>query len=99
MKYPRIWENKKSKDTLRVMPWWETVKDGEFEEADELGNMMAQCAGRPVKFGTIVQIGFLLENQYGMWFGVGPKAAKEFNDLGEAKKNFRPKVKRKTKKK
>lgn len=85
MKYPRIWQNKKSKAKVRVMPWWETIKDGKIDEADELGNMISEIAGKPCKFGVIVQIGFLLENKHGIWFGVGPKAQKEFKDLGEEK--------------
>lgn len=83
MKYPRKWKNKISGQVLRVMPWWEAVKDGEIEETDELGNMIATAAGGPCKFGTIVQIGYLLENEHGVWIGVGPKAAEQFEDLGE----------------
>ncbi len=83
MKYPRTWENKKSKQKVRVMPWWETVKEGKTEEVDELGHMIAEQAGRPCKFGILVQVGFLIENEEGVWFGVGPKVEKHFNDLGE----------------
>lgn len=67
------------------MPWWETVKDGEIEEVDELGQLMTEVAGRPAKFGTIVQIGYLLENFDGVWIGVGLMAKKQFKDKGEWK--------------
>jgi hypothetical protein len=85
MKYPRRWKNKESGKELRVMPWWEQVKNGEAVETDELGQMLTEVAGQPCKMGVIVQVGYLLENEHGVWFGVGPSAAKSFEDLGEAK--------------
>ncbi len=84
--YPRRWLNTTSKKEIRVMPWWETVKDGEIEKVDEMGQMISESiGGRPCKFGILVQIGYLLENEFGVWFGVGPKAATAFKDLGEWK--------------
>ena len=87
MKYPRLWKNKTNGKKVRVMPWWETVKeDGkETEEVDELGQFVSEVAGRPCKFGVLVQVGFLLENEHGLWFGVGPTGEKQFEDLGEWK--------------
>lgn len=81
-KYPRKWKNTTSGAELRVMPWWETIKDGEVEEVDELGLMFTEEAGRLCKFGVLVQVGFLIENDHGVWFGVGPQAAEAFEDLG-----------------
>lgn len=86
MRYPRKWKHKKNGKVMRVMPWWETVKDGEIEEAGELGNLLMEVAGRPCKMGVLVQVGYLLENEHGVWIGVGPMAAKEFKDMGEWKK-------------
>lgn len=87
IKYPRIWQHKKNKGKMRVMPWWETVKDGEFEEVDELGHAISVVAeGRTCKFGVLVQIGYLIENEHGIWFGVGPDVAKEFKDMGPEKR-------------
>lgn len=68
------------------MPWWETVRDGEVEEVDEFGHMIAETAGRPAKFGVLVQIGFLIENDAGVWFGLGPDAQKHFEDVTEENK-------------
>lgn len=82
--YPRLWRNKTSGQELRVMPWWETIQNGEIERVDEMGKLVTEVAGRPCKFGIITQIGYLLENEHGVWFGVGPKAADSFEDLGEA---------------
>jgi hypothetical protein len=86
VKYPRVWRNKKSGQTLRVMPWWETIKDGEVEEVDPLGHMIREEFGRPAKFGVLVQIGYLLENESGCWFGVNRSVVEGFEDLGEWKK-------------
>lgn len=84
IQYPRVWVHKDDpKKQFRVMPWWETVKDGEVETVDELGHMVGASVGRVCKVGVLVQVGYLLENEHGIWFGVGPKAAKSFNDQGE----------------
>lgn len=97
MKYPRIWENKRSGDRLRVMPWWETItEDGKVEEVDDLGHMIASVAGRPCKFGVLVQVGYLLENVHGIWLGLRPKAVDEFIDLGEPSDKIKPRKKRKS---
>jgi hypothetical protein len=83
VKYPRIWRNKESGSSVRVMPWWETVKDGEIEEVNELGEMITEVSGRPAKFGVLVQIGYLIENDHGIWLGVNRSAAEAFDDMGE----------------
>lgn len=81
--YPRLWVHKKDpKRKMRVMPWWETVDDGKPAKVDELGQMVTDCMGRPCKFGIIVQVGYLLENEHGVWFGMGPRVAEEFHDKG-----------------
>ena len=84
--YPRKWKNKKSKKCVRVMPWWEVVKDGEIEKVDALGNLLSEQAGIACKFGVLTQIGYLIENEHGFWFGMGPKAREAFKDMGEWKK-------------
>ena len=86
MRYPRLWENKINLAKFKVMPWWEAVKNGEIEEVNELGEMISEVAeGRVCKFGVITQIGYLIENDHGIWFGLGLKAHEAFNDLGEWK--------------
>lgn len=94
MNYPRLWKNKTNGKKVRVMPWWETVKDGEVEQSDDMGQMLSVIAGRKCKFGILSQVGYLIENEYGIWIGLGPKAADQFEDLGEWKK---PKKKKKKK--
>lgn len=83
--YPRRWKNKTSGQVVRVMPWWEAIQDGKIEQVNELGEMLSEVGGRPAKFGTIVQIGYLIENEHGIWFGLGPQAKDQFEDLGEIK--------------
>lgn len=72
----RIWEHKETKKRVRVLPWWECLDPLADEKLADL------CEGRMFKIGALVQIGWLLENEHGMWLGVGPKAAESFNDLG-----------------
>jgi predicted NAD/FAD-binding protein len=83
VEYPRLWVHKENKKRMRVMPWWETVKEGEVEQVDELGHLIAEVAGRTCKFGVLVQVGFLLENEHGVWIGVGPGAVEHFDDEGK----------------
>lgn len=84
MKYPRKWKNKTSGAEVRVMPWWETITDdGGMVEVDEMGKMISESLGKPCRFGVITQVGYLLENEHGVWFGMGPKAVECFEDLGE----------------
>lgn len=37
---------------------------------------------RKYKIGALIQVGWLLENEHGVWFGMGLDAANFFNDLG-----------------
>ena len=87
--YPRLWQHKKTRKKFRVMPWWETITDdgNGIAKVDDLGKMITEVAGRSCKFGVIYQIGFLLENEHGVWFGFSTDVSKEFKDLGEWKKN------------
>lgn len=82
MKYPRIWQNKINKKKFRVMPWWERAECDD----NELDKAMTTKFKRPCKFGILMQIGYLLENEHGIWFGLNLTAKKQFKDLGEWKK-------------
>lgn len=81
--YPRKWKNKTNEKEFLVMPWWETIKNGEIEQVDELGQLLTEEAGKPCKLGVITQIGYLLRNEEGVWFGFGPSIEIQFDDLGE----------------
>jgi hypothetical protein len=79
--YPRYWKNKKSGQIMKVMPWLETVADTVINAKE----IPMPKVNTPWKFGMLVQIGYLIENEHGVWFGVGPKAKVGFKDLGEKK--------------
>lgn len=64
------------------MPWWEIPESDTILDEETVKPVV----GVNAKFGVLVQVGFLLENEGGVWLGVGPKAADAFNDLGEWKK-------------
>lgn len=71
------WRHKKTKREIRVLPWWEMLKSDIVLDGSE--------KKRRYKIGALIQIGWLLENEHGVFFGVGPKAEKEFESLGEWK--------------
>ena len=77
MEYPRKWRHKETKKELRVMPWWEIPESILSEK--EAPNV---APDRMYKIGALVQVGWLLENEHGVWLGVGPKAADSFEDMG-----------------
>ena len=82
--WPKIWVNKRNPTKkFRVMPWWECLdplmSDDGVNNSIPIGVSLTK--GRKVKVGIIVQVGWLLENEHGVWFGVGPKAEKEFREV------------------
>lgn len=86
----RRWRHKKNGKELRVLPWWECIEpivsdDGIKGSIQLKGEEIGMDKDRKFKIGAIIQIGWLLENECGVWFGVGPGAQKEFEDLGEWK--------------
>jgi hypothetical protein len=75
---PLTWEHKESKKRVRVMPWWECLEPIMTEaELAEMG----MKPDRNVRIGSLVQIGWLLENEHGVWLGVGPTAADAFTEV------------------
>jgi len=80
-KYPQTWKHKENGKTHRVCPWWEMMPGTEINDKD-IGDPIP---GTPWKFGMLIQVGWLLENEHGVWFGVGPDA-KEFFEVVEKEK-------------
>lgn len=74
--YPKLWQHKKTKKRCRASPWWECV-DPMLTEKD------APKEPRKFKIGALVQVGWLLENEHGVWLGVGLKAANHFKEVRE----------------
>ena len=82
--WPKTWQHKTTKKKFKVMPWWECLDplmadDKATPETIDVGTHLTE--GRKFKIGAIVQIGWLLENGHGVWFGMGPKAAESFNEV------------------
>ena len=78
---PRYWKHKTDGRVIRATPWWEipledTVLDLTGEEAKS-----AKLGDTRLKIGFLVQVGWLLENEHGMWLGVGMKAQEMFEVL------------------
>ena len=65
------------------MPWWDC-----FSELIDKPNDLAEndeWTDRKYAIGVLAQVGYLLENEDGAWFGVGPDAKQHFDDLGPLK--------------
>jgi hypothetical protein len=72
---PAIWEHKVTKKRANVHPWWELLPNTEIKDKD----LEMPIPNQPWKWGMLIQVGWLLENEHGMWMGVGPKAEEAFN--------------------
>lgn len=84
---PRVWQHKETKKKFKVLPWWECL-DPILDDKNAEGFL--GC--RKFKIGTIVQIGWMLENEHGIWLGTNMTSSTVFKDLGVWKK---PKAKKK----
>jgi len=84
---PKIWEHKETKKRVRVMPWWEIPED--FLDGIGLASALQKekekddFKERAIKIGALVQIGWFLENEHGVWLGVGPSAKESFTEINE----------------
>ena len=81
----RKWQNKKSKKFVKCVPWMECVEPI-LSDKDGLGKILG-LGDRKFKIGALIQVGFLLENEHNVWFGVNMSAEKQFKDCGEWNKN------------
>lgn len=81
--WPKVWEHKKKKTRVRVMPWWECL-DPILADDNDFGALACgvhQTEGRKFRIGSIVQIGWLIESTEGVWFGVAPETQKQFTEI------------------
>jgi len=79
----RRWKNKKNNKEFKATPWWE-IPPGDDELAVvemevEFGNKKHKV---PTKMGVMYQVGWLIQNEHGIWFGLNLEAAEQFEDLG-----------------
>ncbi len=85
--WPKTWIHRETKKKVRVMPWWEClepiVADNDDFKGIAVGKEIAD--GRKFRIGAIVQIGWLIENEQGVWFGVSLDVEEIFDtNLGES---------------
>ena len=82
---PHVWVHKQTGKTLLATPWWEILGSDEILDlkSKEISNE-DPWPDRKIKIGTLTQVGWLLQNEHGVWFGVGPDAANYYDDMGEA---------------
>lgn len=95
MTQEKFWQHKKTKKLFRVMPWWETVPSSDVIGDKELP---IPEIGTPWKFGMLVQIGYLLENDHGVWFGFNSKVRESFQEITKRQFYLRSRKKRGKKK-
>ena len=74
--FPQTWKHKKTGKVVRAMPWWEMLEDDTIVSDKNLP--VKDKSVVKFKIGCLTQIGWLLENEHGVWLGVGPKAAESF---------------------
>ncbi len=73
----RTWRHKESKKIVEVLPWWEVLEPIADQDFLPMGKTN-------YKFGMLVQVGWLLRNEHGVWLGVGSSAAEHFEDITPA---------------
>lgn len=87
MKDVKVWMHKTTFDLAIVTPWWEILPEDEIiaDKTKILGDdkFKDSWPDRKFKIGALTQVGWLMENQHGAWFGIGPSAQESFEDLGE----------------
>lgn len=81
-KFLTRWQHKETKKIFRVTPWWECYGDIIDQPSDILADEDDEFKDRKFAVGVLAQIGYLLENEHGVWLGVGPTAKDSFDDIG-----------------
>lgn len=74
--FPQVWMNKNNGLLFVVVPWMEVFGN------DMLSTMSAGPGTRCV-VGVLSQVGWLIENEHGVHFGVNLRVEKAFKKLGE----------------
>ena len=78
-----IWQHKDNGKKCRAVPWWEVLEPDEVisGQMKNLG-VKDKFPERKFKIGALTQVGWLLENEGGVFIGVGLKAKKHFRVVG-----------------
>lgn len=81
-----LWLNKQSGQLCLASPHWTPIQI-KFDEKfyQELDPIVADMAkGRRIVHGALVQVGWLVQNQNDVWFGMPMGVSEQFEDLGPA---------------
>jgi len=83
----RLWKNKTSQKEFKVTEWWEVPPGDDQIAVIEMEVDFGDGKKRkvPTKLGVLYQVGWLLESEHGVWFGLNLDAASQFEDLGPYK--------------
>lgn len=87
----RAWKNKESGQLCLATEHWEPVGEVKFDEKfyKELDPVIAKAIGdRKVFHGCLIQVGWLLNNKNGIWFGLNMRASEQFEDQGDPTEEF-----------
>ena len=77
------WKHKKKGNIVKVVPWME-IPDPVVElKAEESIKAGLSDVERKIKFGTLIQVGWMIENANGVFIGVGLSASEEFEEVNE----------------
>lgn len=78
---PQVWKHKENGKTYNVMPWFEIPDDfvAELKLQDTIKEKSDNWKDRQFKIGALIQVGWLLENEHGVWIGFGPTAKDSFD--------------------
>lgn len=82
----KLWMNKLSGQLMISATWWEMQNDETIVRGNA-GNIFTSTEktenARKWKYGMLTQVGFLLQNESGVWFGVGMSAREQFEEIGD----------------
>lgn len=74
-KIAKKYRHKETKKIFKIVPWWEVLDP--IADDNDLGKQ----DGRKFKFGSLIQIGWLICNEHDVYFGVNMKAMEMFEEV------------------
>lgn len=81
--FPQIWCSKINGQLLVVIPWFDMLQDETLIEG-QLSVLDTRITdSRKFKIGALAQVGWLVQNEHGIYFGVNMAAMKCMEKVGE----------------
>lgn len=81
--FPQVWMNRRTGQILNVVPWWDMLAEDTWIEGRTSMLGPEGNSEQRFKIGTLAQVGWLVQNESGMWFGVGLNLVSEFEKVGD----------------